>query len=171
MAAGMSERTDEDGAGQRTRNIIIAAAAVLALIVAGRIWAVFAFIDGERQRDWQQWQIRLVIVADSRASEVSRWLDEQFLTMASLAENASLQLYMTELVTDGAAGEDAQAELGYLRNLLDATAARHGFVASAPEPSVNANVAPTGQAGIALANAQGDLVAASEATPPLTPRM
>lgn len=65
----------------------------------------------------------------------------------------------------------AQAELGYLRNLLDATAARHGFVASAPEPSVNANVAPTGQAGIVLANAQGDLVAASEATPPLTPRM
>ncbi len=165
------DRAEEEDAGQRTRNIIIAAAVALAAVVAIGIWAVFAFIEGERQRDLQQWQIRLGIVADSRATEVGRWLDEQFLTMESLAENASLQLYMTELALNGANSEDAQAEFGYLRNLLDATAARDGFVAAQPDPSVNANVAPTGQAGIALADAKGELIAASNSTPPLTPRI
>ena len=93
-----NDQAEEEGAGRRTKNIIIAAGVALAAVVAIGIWAVFAFIEGERQRDLQQWQIRLGIVADSRAREVGRWLDEQFLTVESLAENASLQLYMTELI-------------------------------------------------------------------------
>ncbi len=168
-AAMSNDSVEEEGAGRRTRSIIIAAAAVLAFAVVAGIWIVFAFVEGERERDLQQWQIRLSIVADSRAREVSRWLDDQFLTMASLAENASLQLYMTELTLGE--GEDARAELGYLRNLLDATAARDGFLPAQPEPTVNANIEPTGQAGIALADAEGNLIAASQATPPFTARI
>ena len=166
-----NDSVEEEGAGRRTRSIIIAAGGALALAVVAGIWIVFAVSDGEAERDLQQWQIRLAIVADSRAREVSRWLDEQFLTMESLAENASLQLYMTELTLGEGQGADARAALGYLRNLLDATAARDGFLPAQPEPTVNANIEPTGQAGIALADAEGNLVAASQAAPPLTARI
>ena len=53
--------------------------------------------------------------------------------LQSLAENESLQLYMTEL--DLAEGDEEQvtdeaAQAGYLRNLLIATSDREGFVAN-----------------------------------------
>lgn len=145
------------------------AAAVLVGIVVLGIGLVIAFVDKERQRDLQQWQIRLGIVADSRTAEVNRWLDQQFETMQSLAENASLQLYMTEISLGG--GQDAQAETGYLRNLLNATAARDGFVPPRPEPTVAANVELAGQAGIGLVDASGEPVVSTDTMPALTPRL
>jgi PAS domain S-box-containing protein len=166
-----AEKRAEERVRGRTRTIIAAAAAALILAVVVGIWLVVAFVDREAERDTQQWQIRLGIVADSRTLEVNRWLEEQFQTVQSLAENASLQLYMTEISLGGGDSDDAQAELGYLRNLLNATAARDGFLPAMPEPTVNANVAPMGQAGLGLVDASGNLLAATDTMPPLTPRL
>jgi PAS domain S-box-containing protein len=168
----MSQDTAEEGrAAARTRIVISAAAVVLVLVVVLGIGLVIAFVDRERQRDVQQWQVRLGIVADSRTAEVNRWLDEQFGTMQSLAENASLQLYMTEISLGGSNAQDAEAEVGYLRNLLNATAARDGFVPTRIDPTVGANVERAGQAGIALVSADGRLLVATDTMPALTPRL
>jgi len=168
----MSQDSGQDGqGGSRTRVVIGFAAAVLVGAVVLGIGLVIAFVDKERQRELQQWQIRLGIVADSRTAEVNRWLEQQFDTMQSLAENASLQLYMTEISLGGGGTQDALAEAGYLRNLLNATAARDGFVPAQREPTVAANIELSGQAGIGLVDAAGNPVVSTDTMPALTPRL
>lgn len=170
----MSPNDPEEGkAARRTRVIIASAAAGLAAVVAVGIFAVLGFVDRERERDLQQWQVRLGIVADSRTADVNRWLAEQFGSMQSLAENASLQLYMTQISLSGTAAPppEAQAAAGYLRNLLNATAARDGFVPPRLEPTVDANVERAGQAGIALVDRAGTVLVATDTMPPLSPEI
>jgi len=76
---------------------VIAAAAAIAAALIGVVTLAFYFVEDERQRDIQEWQVRLGIVADSRAAGVRDWLDGNFLPIRELAQNASLQLYMSEL--------------------------------------------------------------------------
>lgn len=161
----------EGNAARRTRTIVVSAAAGLAAIVVIGIFAVLAFVDRERERDLQQWQVRLGIVADSRTADVNRWLAQQFGSMQGLAENASLQLYMTQISLSGTAAPppEAQAAAGYLRNLLNATAVRDGFVPPRVEPAVDANVGRAGQAGIALVDRSGTVLVATDTMPPPTP--
>jgi PAS domain S-box-containing protein len=163
-------RTGQDRVAAKTRNIIIGLGVGLVVAVLLGIWLVVAFVERESQRDVRQWQLRHGIVADSRAVEVNRWLDAQFQTMQSLAKNASLQLYMTVLTTDKNNSRDNQIEADYLRNLLNATAARDGFLPPRDAPTINANVAPAGQAGIGLVNMAGELLIATDTMPALTSR-
>lgn len=166
----MTDSTSErSGVDTKSRLIILAIGGGLLAAVLLGIWLVVAFVDRESQRDIQQWQLNLGIVADSRTVEVNRWLDGQFQSMQSLAENASLQLYMTQ-ISFGGNNQEVQAQADYLRNLLNATAARDGFVPLHSEPTINANVAPAGQAGIALASATGEILVATDTMPALTPR-
>jgi len=145
---------------------------LLAIVAAGVFYA-FNFVEEERQRDLQDWQIRLGIVADSRAAAVSEWVDKNFASLRELAENASLQLYMTEILFAEEEGEEAmaeaQAQAGYLRNLLVATADRTGFNAPPPSGEIAANVERVGVAGIALLDKDGKLLVASPGTPPPSP--
>ena len=106
--------------------LLIAAAVLLVMAIAGGALIV-RFVDSEWQRELRAWQVRLGIVADSRFAAVDDWLDRQFEELAGLADNASLQLYMTQLATsatnpDDADVADAQGE--YLQNLVAATATR-----------------------------------------------
>lgn len=144
---------------------------VVGLLLAAGIGValVFWFVSNERQRDLQGWQIRMGIVADSRKAAVEEWFAQQFATVRELSDNASLQLYMTQLQLMGpaaAAAADA-AEAGYLRNLLAATAERAGFKPPAAAAQLNANVAPLGVAGIALADRDGNILVATPAMPPI----
>jgi len=107
--------------------VVLAAGILLFAVAAGGVFAVFEFIKGERQRDFQSWQVRLGIVAYSRAAAVEEWIDAEFAVMRELAENASLQLYMTELALfegDRSLIDDEPEQATYLRNLLTATADR-----------------------------------------------
>ncbi len=118
--------------GKAKRVVIISVVALVLFAVVG-IMLVIRFIDQERERDLQAWQIRLGIVADSRASDVNRWLEEQFATVRSLAQNTSLQMYVGDLVDQASAPADAsEIEGSYLRNLLEATATRNGFPTPSP---------------------------------------
>jgi HD-GYP domain-containing protein (c-di-GMP phosphodiesterase class II)/flagellar basal body-associated protein FliL len=159
----------------------IGMAVAVVLAVAGS----FYFIEEERQREVQAWQVRLGIVADSRSQAVNEWVEQNFGYMRELSENASLQLYMSELAEGGEepepgkkdkADEDAEAEeeaasASYLRNLLIATAERTGFKAPPPVGEVNANIERVGVAGIGLVDKEGKSLVSTPDMPPLTAKI
>ncbi len=147
---------------------------VLVALVAAALYFTPKFVDDERQRDMRAWQIRLGIVADSRAAAVNEWVDRNFAALRELTENASLQLYMTELTMgegDRSQVTDEAAEAGYLRNLLTATANRTGFTPPQAGWEVRANVERVGVAGIGLVDANGRSVVATPGMPLLAGRI
>ena len=149
----------------------IAALAVAALV---GVWLVFNFIEDEKERDLHAWQVRLNIVADTRVAAVNQWVDDQFATMRELVENESLQIYMSEIAEVRAGEGDpeaADAEVGYLRNLLVATANRNGFVAPVEAIEVDANVERAGIAGLAVTDENGNILVATPDMPPSTPQI
>lgn len=169
----MAVAVSEGGGGSRgfnrlERRLVIAAVVLLALVVAGGALVV-RFVGQEWQRDLAAWQIRMGLVADSRYAAVDDWLSRQFADVTGLAENASLQLYMNQL-SEGGEGEDADvmdAQSEYLRNLLEATAARAGFVDRDRGADVGANVQRVGTGGVALLDGNGRMVVGTAGMPPL----
>lgn len=157
---------------RRARNTVLLSAALLVAVAAVGVFLAFRFVAAERERDLAGWQVRLGIVADSRAAAVDEWLEQQFGVMRELAENASLQIYLTEMALaqgDATKVTDVEAQTAYLRNLVTATAEREGYAAQAS--AVPANVSRAGGAGIALLDARGVAVAASPGLPPLDGRL
>ncbi len=147
---------------------VMAAMAVglLGLILLG-IFAVFRFVDGERTRDLQAWQVRLGIVADSRAGAVDLWFDDLLGSLRSLSENASLQLYLSDVLQSDSADPAASPQAGYLQNLLIATADRSGFEGDVTGPDIPANVERVGIAGLALTDPAGRALVTTRGMPPL----
>ncbi len=156
-----------------TPGLVWALAVVLLAAIVGVVLA-FRFVDAERERELRGWQVRLGIVADARGAAIADWLQRQHETLRGLAENASLQLYMTEL--SPAAGQSGQAtdDAGqgeYLRSLLVVTADRAGFTGEPVGPAVRANVQRIGVAGIALVDRQGRVLVATPDMPPIDGRL
>lgn len=149
-------------------------ALILAAIAVVGVVLVFNFVESERARDLRAWQVRLGIVADSRFAAVSNWLDEQYAHLTVLAENAALQIYMTELALGGGdqrrVTEEA-AQAGYLRNLLVVAAERGGFTGRAVGPRVAANVQRVGVAGLALLDVSGRIIVSTPEMPPIGPTL
>ena len=143
------------------------------LLVAAIVAAVFfanRFVADERARNLQAWQIRLGIVTDSRAAAINEWIDQNFATLRELTENASLQLYMTELQLaegDPDAVTDEPAQASYLRNLLVASAERAGFKPPPTAGEVDANIERVGVAGLGLTDADGKPIVSTPSMPPI----
>src|SRR5271154_6263850 len=72
-------------------------AALVVVIVLIGLWLVARFTAADLARDMQSWQEKLNIIAESRASDVTRWVQGNVKELQTLADNPSLQLYMTEL--------------------------------------------------------------------------
>ena len=167
---------DETGRrpGIRAAVVVAASAFLLAVLAVLGIAAVLKFVETERARDLRNWQIRLGIVADSRAAAVADWLSAQRGIVDGLAENASVQLFLTEHDANGdktlgrkaRAAVTAQAE--YLANLLAVTAARGGYDAPALGPDVPANVERLPQSGLAVLAADGAVLVATPEVPDLS---
>ncbi|MDE3059974.1 MAG: PAS domain-containing protein [Pseudomonadota bacterium] len=136
---------------------IYAISALVAAIVLGGMRLVAHFTSAELGRDLDTWQEKLNLIAESRASDVDRWVEGQFSELRSLADNPSLQMYMTELQMqpDGRGGDSAQKV--YLRNLVLFTAARAGFGAGNAAASIPANVQPESKSGLAVINAKREI--------------
>ena len=160
-----SESTVVDGTegGKTPRKVnwvVVGAAVGLVVLAVGAIFFSFRFVEDERQREMQAWQVRLGIVADSRAAAVNEWIERNFAALGELTENASLQLYMTELemsAGDKDAVTDEAAQATYLHNLLVASADRTGFKPPPSAGEINANVERAGVAGMGLADEDGKL--------------
>lgn len=151
---------------------------VMLAAIGASIFGAFKFVEDERARTLQEWQIRLGIVGDSRSSAINDWLEGHFTIMRELAENASLQLYMSEIAAaktpaeaeldaDPFATSDGAAETTYLRNILTATAQRTGFKPPVEAAAVSANIERVGVAGLGLVDAEGLPVASSPGMPPM----
>ncbi len=164
---------DASAAAERRPRVsmtVVMAGAGLAMIAIIGVILVFMFVADQRERDLRAWQARMGIVADSRFAAVNGWIEAQFGEMRDLAENASLQLYLTELALfAGEASEvtDEPAQRTYLRNLLLATAEAGGFTAPVLGAEINANVERVGVAGIAIVDNDAKVIVATPAMPPI----
>lgn len=142
----------------------------LLLIIAIGLVLIFQYLKIEQERDLQQWQVRLGLIADTRVEAIDRWLGRQFTQLEELANNASLQLYLSQLTrteTEADAGIEP-AQLGYLRNLILAAAERGDFEAGLPGDShIPANLPRRGYAGLGLLDARGKLLVATAHMPAL----
>lgn len=168
------QKTDVDDIPQAGKFVVFGSAAALAVVALLGVWFVFQFVADERERGLHAWQVRLNIIADTRVAAINDWVDEQFGTMRELAENESLQIYMSEIAAVLAGEgdpEDAAAEVGYLRNLLVVTADRNGFTALVEAPDVDANIERVGTAGIAITDEIGNILVATPGMPPSTPQI
>lgn len=152
---------------------------LLAAIAVAAVVLVLRFVAAERERDMTGWQVRMGIVADSRKAAVEDWLEAQFAELKALADNPSVQIYVTQLVTGraqpGEPDEDTgmpepPAEAQYLMNLLVVTAARAGYQAP-PSSEVGANLPTARPAGLALVDAKGAILVATPGMPPLEGRL
>lgn len=151
----------------------MAGSIVVGLVILSVLGAL-RFSDVERERERHIWQVRLGIIADSRAQEIETWLARQFEGLGQIAGNASLQLYLTALTTPNSAPEKAAQDLAqtdYLRNLLTVLSHRMGFAQEPLGPRVAANVRRIGVAGIALVTKDGKTLVATEGMPPVQGRL
>jgi PAS domain S-box-containing protein len=165
----------EQRAARQGRKAVFTLAIGLIVLVAIAVVGVFLvlrFVDNQRQQDLLAWQTRLSIIADSRKADIEAWVTRQLDDVSSLANNASLQLYMAQLLSGGTQGEggdntgETPFEADYLSNLLTVAAERDGF--AAPKPSeVNANVALPAVAGLALVDKDGKVLVATSGMPPI----
>ena len=147
---------------------LVAIGIALAAIVG--VAFVFKFVAAERERDLRVWQDRLRIVAESRVAAVNDWVEQQYASLNALAQNASLQIYLTQIAMAGGdktKATEAAAQAGYLRNLLVAAASRGGFTGPTVGPEVEANVKRPGIAGLALVDGENKIVVATPQMPPL----
>ncbi len=156
---------------------IARAALTGATIVAGATIAVIltlGYADAERDRELRQWQVRLGMIADTRTSSIERWLRDQFGALGALADNTSVQLYMSGLTGAREQGDRMSREFaqsGYLRNLLTVLAYREGFSSAETGPDVPANVRRIGVAGMALLDTAGRVIAATPGMPAVEGRL
>ncbi|MBC8267911.1 MAG: PAS domain-containing protein [Rhodospirillaceae bacterium] len=156
---------------RRINKVALGIGVGMVAVMAAAVFFTFHFVEQERQRALLEWQVRLGIVADSRAADVNEWVDANFAVIRELSENASLQIYMDELAASAGNKEgvtDEAAQAGYLRNLLVATSERSGFKPPKEAAEVNANVERAGVAGLGLVDADGRPIVSSAGMPPIS---
>lgn len=96
-----SQFSTDEKSKPKFNKMAMAIVSAIAVAVGVAIAGVFAFVDSERQRDIQAWQVRLGIIADSRTADVNDWVELNFGHMRDLAQNASLQLYLSDIAAAG----------------------------------------------------------------------
>ena len=116
-------------------SLIILLVIAIALFGALLIWN---YAETERENAVRVWQVNMNLQADSQSREVSAWVEQQYSALSMLADNASLQLYMTEIINnpEQATGEPLP-EQGFLRNLLAVTAEKNGFALTSENEDVS----------------------------------
>ena len=140
----------------------------LAVLLAAGAFLINAYVQKERQRDLDDWSIRLGLVAETRVTAIENWLGEQVQALDELANNASLQLYLWQLSQREDADSDAgtePAQLSYLRNLLLASATRYGFTDTQQAQEIPANLPQHLGTGLALLDTGQRLVVATTGMP------
>ncbi len=148
------------------RRPVLIGLTLLMLVILGGLWLIVSYLQLERERDLSDWRIRLSLIAEDRTASIEQWLNQEFSSLDELANNASLQLYLSQLATKtDTPAEVEPAQLGYLRNLINAAAERGGFRAN--DALIPANVPTTGQRGLALLDHEGRVVVATPGMPPL----
>ncbi len=152
----------------KTKTSLWAIALGLTLVVLAAFLLILRFAESEADQNMARWQDRLNLVADSRAAEVSTWLNRHLAHVEELAADASIQLY-----ADQATALDdqtmAQAQRGYIFSFLSAFAERNGFHESRAIDKVAANIKRPKRAGIAILKGDGTPLVGTVGMPVLRP--
>ena len=146
--------------------ILMPAVSLLALLSLAA-FAIFRFADSEAQKGLESWQSRMALVADSRAAEVSEWLNRHLNHVEQLSGDASVQLYATTIVQND--DQTAEAQRGYIFSLLSVEAEEGGFHEQRAIDTVAANVRRPNRAGLALVAGDGRVLVATAGMPMLRP--
>lgn len=143
--------------------------AALVVVFGVGLALMVTWSDREEERVQHDAQVRLTMQADAQLRTVHDWLDRQYNVLEGLAQNAALQLYMTQIQASQAGGAETNAQAAFLHNLIVATARHGGFYASneGADPAIRANVRRTGISGIALLSPDGRVMTATAEMPPL----
>jgi len=147
---------------QPIRNGILILAAIL--LVGGIL--INAYVKKERQRDLDDWAIRLGLVAETRVEAIESWLEAQRTALGELANNASVQLYLWQLSQRTQNDNSTEpAQLTYLRNLITASAERYGLTPDNKQPVIPANLPQRQDSGLALFDDKRRSVVATQGMP------
>jgi len=139
--------------------------ALLAMVLAGAL-LISVYVQKERQRDLDDWAIRLGLIAENRVNSLEQRLNARVQSLSDLANNASLQLYLWQLGKREDASPGAEpAQLSYLRNLVVTSARRYGFAPGTEQPEVPANLPKRHDAGLALFDVHQRLVVSTAGMP------
>jgi PAS domain S-box-containing protein len=117
---------------------------------AAALLILFYAHKSAHDRELLTWQVRESAVAERQAAAIQSWIDHRFAGLQALADNASLQIYLTELAQGSRGVTEAAAQRQYLSELLDVTATRSGFAAHTPPPTAVANENAPAHAGLAI---------------------
>ncbi len=164
-------------------------AVIVAVVVIAGIWLTTRYVSQDVARDVRSWQEKLNLIADSRTAELTRYVSEHFKDIRGLADNPSLQLYLSELnllaqqnsaiAANSASKESAKksgsassaslarnsaplAQTEYLRNLLVFSAQRGGYKAEGDSSGIPANIAASGKSGLAVVDRNNNIVVSTE---------
>lgn len=158
--------TNENTNAPSRMSIVLPVVALVALVLIGAFF-INIYISQERERDLQQWEARLGLVTDTKVEAIQGFLGRTFDDLQELADNASLQLYLGEVLQAGAAGAPQPAEFLYLRNLMLVSADRYGYWSS-DAPRIAANITTTSVSGLALLDLDLQTVVATPGMPPIS---
>ncbi len=139
----------------------LASISLLVVSILG-FFLIWQFAEKEKAKDLNAWEERLNLIAASRSDAVSAWLNRHLESLKTLSDDASLQIYTSEIATDPSTSE---AQLSFVRNLLNTTAQNTGFHENRPMDQIQANVRASDRAGLALAFADGKVMIASSGMP------
>lgn len=135
------------------------------LFVVGLI-STYRFAAYEQAHDEHQWERQITLVADAQRRQIDGWLVRQQAVVDGLANNVSLQLYLTELA-EGDRDNTDQAFATFLSNLLASEAQQHGFYERMPTDDVPANIDRVKGSGLAIVDKQGVPIISTQGVPTL----
>jgi PAS domain S-box-containing protein len=135
----------------------VIAFALLLTFIGGSVWLVFQYVSAEKQRDLNDWQARLSIMAESQQHAIESWFDGQVKTIDELANNPLVQLYVSQSPEGLPEDDTSRGQLQHLRNLLNATADQASVFT--PVSKIKSNLENRINDGIGLVNEDGLLLA------------
>lgn len=128
--------------------------AMLILLMGGLLMSFF--IEADYTRDEKDWQDKLSLIAQTRASNISLWVQSEQTSIQNIANNPSLKLYVTEWISardraieDKLSGakppgrelaeetEEDTAQATFIRNLLVYSAERFGYTSASALSSIS----------------------------------
>ena len=138
----------------RNRSAAIGAAIFLVfmLLAAGAVHIARSAQQFEQDR----WQARLVVAGRQSAGRVDQWLNDSEKTVRSVAQNPTVQIYMSEAATFGKAQDtnsEEQAKAAFLSIYIASFATRGPF---AQIPKAGGQIG-----GLAVLDSQGRLIAST----------
>ncbi len=111
-------------------------------------------------------QTRLQQQAAQKAASIEDWLQTRIGIITTMADNSSLRLYASQISSDDASMQPAQAERIFLRNYLISMAGQYFISAQADALSqISANLDPVSAAGIGLFNPELSLLTSTLSMP------